>query len=53
MTTKTLEKTTKKQPPKSATYLSDLRPDFKPYEIDCGKISAYRYKGNLKHELAA
>jgi len=32
-------------------YLSNLRPDFTPYEIDCGKIPAYQYKGNLKTEL--
>ncbi len=30
-----------------------MRPKFKPFEIDCGKISAYRYKGSLKQELAA
>ncbi len=34
-------------------YLSDSRPDFGPYEIDCGKIPAYRYQGNLRSELAA
>ena len=34
-------------------YLSDSRPDFSPYEIDCGKIPAYRYQGNLRSELAA
>ena len=38
---------------KSPTYLSDMRPKFEPFEIDCGKIPAYRYKGNLKQELAA
>ena len=32
---------------KSPTYLSDSRPKFTPFEIDCGKIPAYRYKGNL------
>ena len=53
MTTKTLEKPTKKTSRKSATYLSDMRPKFEPFEINCGKISAYRYKGNLKQELAA
>lgn len=34
-------------------YLQNLRPDFKPFEIDCGKIPAFRYQGNLKTELAA
>ena len=38
---------------KSPNYLSDMRPQFKPFEIDCGKIPAYRFKGNLKQELAA
>jgi len=32
-------------------YLSDLRPDFTPFEIDCGSIPAYQYKGGLKDEL--
>jgi len=32
-------------------YLSNLRPDFRPYEIDCGKIHAYRYAGGLRSEL--
>ncbi len=53
MTTKTLEKPTKKTSPKSPVYLSDMRPKFEPFEINCGKISAYRYKGSLKQELAA
>ena len=38
---------------KSPTYLSDSRPKFAPHEIDCGKIHAYRYKGNLASELKA
>lgn len=38
---------------KSPTYLSDSRPKFEPYEIDCGTIPAYRYKGNLATELKA
>jgi 2-oxoisovalerate dehydrogenase E1 component len=38
---------------KSPTYLSDSRPKFAPFEIDCGKIHAFRYKGSLKSELAA
>jgi len=33
------------------TYLSDLRPDFTPFEIDCGTIPAYRYRAGLKQEL--
>ncbi|MCX7886213.1 MAG: dehydrogenase E1 component subunit alpha/beta [Verrucomicrobiae bacterium] len=37
----------------SPVYLSDKRPSFEPFEIDCGKIPAYRYRGNLKSELAA
>ncbi len=36
-----------------SNYLSDLRPNFSPFEIDCGKIGAYQYKGNLKAELSA
>jgi len=38
---------------KSPTYLSDKRPDFEPFEINCGRIPAYRYKGDLKSELKA
>ena len=34
-------------------YLQDMRPNFTPFEIDCGKISAFRFQGNLKSELAA
>jgi 2-oxoisovalerate dehydrogenase E1 component len=33
-------------------YLQDSRPDFAPFEIDCGTIPAFRYSGNLKSELA-
>jgi len=32
-------------------HLSDMRPQFEPFEIDCGKIPAYRYKGGVKAEL--
>jgi 2-oxoisovalerate dehydrogenase E1 component len=53
MTTMTLEKQTRKKNLKSATYLSDMRPKFEPFEINCGKIPAYRFKGGLKQELAA
>ena len=34
-------------------YLSNSRPDFTPYEIDCGKIAAYRYRRSLRDELDA
>jgi len=34
-------------------YLQDLRPNFTPFEIDCGKIPAYCYQGNLRTELAS
>src|SRR5208283_2016864 len=34
-------------------YLQDSRPDFAPFEIDCGTIPAFRYQGNLRSELAA
>ena len=34
-------------------YLSDQRPQFEPFEIDCGRIPAYRYSGTLKSELAS
>jgi len=34
-------------------YLQDSRPDFAPFEIDCGTIPAFRFQGNLKSELAA
>ncbi len=37
----------------SPVYLSNSRPKFTPYEIDCGRIPAYRYKGSLKEELKA
>jgi 2-oxoisovalerate dehydrogenase E1 component len=38
---------------KSPTHLSDSRPNLVPFEIDCGKIPAYRYKGDLASELKA
>ena len=37
----------------SPVYLSDMRPDFEPFEINCGKIPAYRYAGDLKSALKA
>ena len=48
--TQTVEQRTKT---KSSGDLSDSRPKFEPYEIDCGRIPAYRYKGNLASELKA
>jgi 2-oxoisovalerate dehydrogenase E1 component len=36
---------------KSPNYISDKRPKFDPYTIDCGKIQAYTYKGDLKSEI--
>ena len=36
------------------TFLSDMRPVFRnSFEIDCGKIPAYRYRGGLRSELKA
>jgi 2-oxoisovalerate dehydrogenase E1 component len=32
----------------AAVYLSDSRPDFTPFEIDCGRIPAYRFRGDLR-----
>ena len=34
-------------------YLSNLKPDITPFEIDCGKIRGYTYRGNLRSELEA
>jgi hypothetical protein len=34
-------------------YLSNLKPDLTPFEIDCGKILGYTYRGNLRSELEA
>ena len=34
-------------------YLSNLKPDITPFEIDCGKIRGYTYRGNLGSELEA
>ena len=33
------------------TYMSDMRPRFEPFVIDCGKIAAYRYSGSLRSGL--
>jgi 2-oxoisovalerate dehydrogenase E1 component len=35
------------------TFLSDMRPRFEPFEIDCGKIPAFQYRGSLGAELKA
>jgi len=35
-----------------SNYLSDMRPDFEPFEMDCGKIPGFQYKGTLASELA-
>jgi 2-oxoisovalerate dehydrogenase E1 component len=37
----------------SQTYLSDMRPRFDPFEIDCGKIPAYSYQGGVRSEIAS
>ena len=37
----------------TTAYLSNMKPDFKPFEIDCGKIPAYRFTGDLGTELDA
>ena len=34
-------------------YLSDLRPDFKPFEMNCGSICGYLFRGNLRTEMEA
>ncbi|NQU09314.1 pyruvate dehydrogenase, partial [bacterium] len=34
-------------------YLSDSRPQFKPFEINCGTIAAYQYQGDLEADLKA
>jgi 2-oxoisovalerate dehydrogenase E1 component len=38
---------------RNPTYLSDKRPKFEPFTINCGKIPAYTYAGDLKSELKA
>lgn len=37
----------------SPVRLSDMRPRFAPYVIDCGKIPAFQFKGTLRDLLAA
>ena len=39
------------KPTATPNYLSDSRPKFEPFEIDCGKIPAYRYQRNLQSVL--
>jgi 2-oxoisovalerate dehydrogenase E1 component len=36
-----------------SNYLSDSRPDFTPFTIDCGRIPAYSFSGTLPSELEA
>lgn len=36
-----------------SVYLSNLKPDFKPRQIACGKIPCYQFKGSLSSELKA
>jgi len=40
------------QPKRGTTRLSDMRPRFEPFTIDCGKILAFQFKGTLKSQLA-
>jgi 2-oxoisovalerate dehydrogenase E1 component len=42
-----------KEPNDMPNYLSNRKPDFAPFTIDCGKIPAYAYAGTLKDELKA
>jgi 2-oxoisovalerate dehydrogenase E1 component len=47
--------TTAHDNPKSkpvTTRLSDMRPRFEPYTIDCGRIPAFQFQGTLKSLLA-
>jgi hypothetical protein len=37
----------------SQTYLSDMRPRFDGFEVDCGKIGGYRYGGGAASEPKA
>jgi hypothetical protein len=37
---------------RTTPYISDTRPDFTPFEIDCGRIPGYRYKRSVAGELA-
>ncbi|MCF7838789.1 MAG: dehydrogenase E1 component subunit alpha/beta [Candidatus Marinimicrobia bacterium] len=32
-------------------YLSDMRPEFQPFELDCGRIRGFAYAGDLKREI--
>ena len=50
----TVQRSRQKQAPASPTVsLSDSRPDFTPFVIDCGTIPAFQYQGSLTQELAA
>ncbi len=35
------------------TFLSDMRPRFDPFEIECGRIGAYRYSGGVRSEIGS
>ena len=32
-------------------YLSNMRPEFEPFELNCGTIKGFQYKGDLKTEI--
>jgi 2-oxoisovalerate dehydrogenase E1 component len=52
MPTTTRRASRKQKPASQSISLSDSRPDFTPFVIECGKIPAFQYGGNLKQELA-
>jgi hypothetical protein len=37
---------------KTTPYVCDTRPDFTPFEVDCGRILGYRYQRSAAGELA-
>ncbi len=47
-----MQKTAEPKANLSPARLSNMRPRFEPFVIDCGKIPAFQYRGNLKSELA-
>lgn len=40
------------KPKSSTTRLSDMRPRFEPFTIDCGQLPAFQFRGTLKSLLA-
>jgi 2-oxoisovalerate dehydrogenase E1 component len=32
-------------------YLSNRKPNFEPFEMDCGRIAGFKFRGNLRSEL--